>query len=235
MSDAQAPASRRPHAVRRLYDWVLHWADTPYGAWALFLNAFAESSFFPIPPDVLLIALAAGKPKKSFRYAFICTAGSTLGGVLGYAIGYFLWMALGRPTDPVSLAAVPPISGGALLFKSVPGFSPVVFLKVRNAYEAHALLTVFTAAFTPIPYKVITIAAGVCKVSLLWFMVGSVVGRTMRFFLVSGLIYRFGKPVKAFIDRYFNLLTIAFTVLLVAGFLALRYWHAIAGLFRSLF
>ena len=235
MSDAQAIASKRPHIIRRLYDWVLHWAETPYGTWALFANAFAESSFFPIPPDVLLIALAAGKPKKSLRYAFICAAGSVLGGMAGYAIGYFLWAALGRPTDPVSVAAAPPIHGGAWLFKYVPGFSPEIFLRVRNAYEAHAVLTVFTAAFTPIPYKVITIAAGVCEINFVSFLIGSAIGRTMRFFVVAALVHRFGDPIKGFINRYFNILTIAFTILLIGGFVVARYWSAIVEFCKSLF
>ena len=93
------PAKKRPHVLRRLYDWVLHWADTPYGAWALFLLAFAESSFFPIPPDVLLIALAIAVPLRSFRYAAIATAGSVLGGMAGYGIGWGFWTALGTPSD----------------------------------------------------------------------------------------------------------------------------------------
>jgi len=230
---APAAAAKRPHVLRRLYNWVLHWAETPYGAWALFLLAFAESSFFPIPPDVLLIALAIAVPLRSFRYAAIAALGSVLGGVAGYGIGWGFWSALGAPSDAFSLEQG--ITGGAFLFRYIPGFTPEVFAKVRAAYEAHAGLTVFTAAFTPIPYKVITIAAGVCKINFVMFLVGSTVGRTMRFFLVATLIRIFGRSIREFIDKYFNILTVLFTILLIGGFAVIRYWEAVAAWVKSLF
>ena len=236
MPDNASPAvaaARRPHVLRRLYNWVLHWADTPYGAWALFGLAFAESSFFPIPPDVLLIALAIAVPLRSFRYAAIATAGSVLGGIAGYGIGWGFWAALGAPSDAFSLEHG--ITGGAFLFRYIPGFTPEVFEKVRAAYEAHAGLTVFTAAFTPIPYKVITIAAGVCKINFAMFLVGSAVGRLMRFFIVATLIRIFGRRIREFIDKYFNILTLLFTILLIGGFAAIRYWSAFAAWVKSLF
>ena len=221
--------------IRRVYDWVLHWAETPYGSLALFLLAFAESSFFPIPPDVLLIALAISIPARSLRYALIATTGSLLGGMAGYGIGWGLWSALGQPLDPVSVQALPPIVGGRMLFEYVPGFTPGVFLKVRHAYDQYALETVFAAAFTPIPYKVITIAAGACKINFGMFVVASTVGRAARFFLVAGLIRIFGAKIRNFIDRYFNILTVVFTILLVGGFVVIRYWSALVGAVRSLF
>lgn len=207
---------KKPHLIRRLYDWVLHWAKTPYGAWALFLLAFAESSFFPIPPDVLLIALAISIPARSFRYAAICCAGSLIGGLAGYGIGALGWAA-------VQGVFIPHI------------FSQAVFDRVVALYDKYDFWIVFTAAFTPIPYKVITISAGVCRINLPMFLVASVIGRAARFFLVATMIRIFGRPIRDFIEKYFNLCTIAFTLLLLGGFAIIRYWNAIAALFRSLF
>lgn len=191
--------------MKRLYDWVLHWAETPYGVLALFLIAFMESSFFPVPPDVLLIALCLGSRPKSFWFALVCTAGSIMGTFLGYYIGYVLWETLNLKT---------------FFFKYV--FSEEVFNIVVQKYQENAILTIFTAAFTPIPYKVFTIAAGVCKISLASLLVASIVGRAGRFFLVAILIYLFGPPIKRFIDRYFDLLAVVFTVLLVGGFVIVK-------------
>ena len=229
----EAATGKRPHVVRRVYDWVLHWAETPYGPWALFLLAFAESSFFPIPPDVLLIALAIAIPLRSFRFAAIATLGSLLGGVAGYGIGWGFWQALGTPTDAVSVEAG--IVGGAWLFKYVPGFSPEMFIRVRAAYQEWAELAVFGAAFTPIPYKVITIAAGVCKISFPLFIVYSILGRAGRFFLVAALIRKYGQPVRKFIEKYLGWLTLGFFVLLIGGFVVIRYWEAIAAWFKGIF
>jgi len=190
--------------VRRLYDWVLHWAETPYGEVALFLLAFAESSFFPIPPDVLLIALAISIPARSFRYAGISLAGSVLGAFLGYYIGWGLYQSIGV---------------------RIIEFYDVVeqFQHVGKMYINNAFVAIMISGFTPIPYKVFTIAAGVFEVGLPVLIAASLVGRAGRFFLVAALIWRFGKPIKSFIDKYFNLLTIVFTVLLVGGFLVIKY------------
>ena len=200
--ESQAAPGR--FSLKRLYHWVLHWADTPYGLPALFLIAFAESSFFPIPPDVLLVALVLGKPKGWIKTAAVCTAGSVLGGMAGYAIGMLAWSAV----QDAFLTYV---------------FKPEVFDIVVAKYEENALLTVFSAAFSPIPYKVITIAAGVCQISFASLVLGSVVGRGLRFFTVAGLLSRFGDPMKAFIDKYFNILTILFTILLIGGFVLVKY------------
>lgn len=190
--------------LRKLYDWVLHWADTRYALPALFLLAFAESSFFPVPPDVLLITLALGIPKKSFRYAFICTAGSVLGGILGYIIGLALIDTLGMPI---------------LRFYGVLD----KYEYIQELYMRYDAWAVGLAGFTPIPYKVFTIAAGAFKIDFPVFVMASIAGRAGRFFLVSALIYFFGAQIKTFIDRYFNLLTITFFILLVIGFLAVKY------------
>ncbi|MFH1540422.1 MAG: YqaA family protein [Elusimicrobiota bacterium] len=189
--------------LRKLYNWVLSLTESKHSNWALFLLAFAESSFFPIPPDVLLITLSVGKPTKSFFYATISTIGSVLGGIFGYAIGYGIWEVI-----------------KGFFFRYV--FSEVLFLKVQGLYQHNAFLAVFTAGFTPIPYKVFTIAGGVCHIGLTVFILASVLSRAARFFMVAGLIWKFGKKINNFIDKYFNLLTIIFTILLVGGFLILK-------------
>lgn len=190
--------------ARKSYDWVLHWAETPYAAWALFILAFAESSFFPIPPDVLLIAVAIAMPKRSFYFALLCSVASVLGGALGYLIG--------------------------LKFMEAVGYSIINFYgyneqfhQLQSLFQQYDFWVVSMAGFTPIPYKVFTIASGACGLNFLTFMISSVVSRSARFFLVGTLIYIFGEPVKEFIDKYFNLLTILFFVLIVLGFVLIKY------------
>lgn len=190
--------------LRKLYDWVLSWAYKKYSSFALFVLAFAESSFFPVPPDVLQIALSVSKPKKSFIYALISSIGSVLGGILGYFIGLFLF-------DTV----------GSLIINTL-GYQ-AQFQSVGNLYKSYAFLAILISAFTPIPYKIFTIAAGFWQVGLLPLIMASIVGRSARFFLVGSLIYFFGPKIKEFIDKYFNLLTIIFIVLLVGGFAVIKY------------
>ncbi|MDJ0782803.1 MAG: VTT domain-containing protein [Desulfosarcinaceae bacterium] len=190
--------------LKRLYDWVLHWADTPHGSWALFILAFAESSFFPVPPDVLLIALAVGRPSRSFRFALICSVGSVLGGGLGYIIGWQFMAAIGEH------------------IVAFYGLGPKV-ADIGDLYNQYNAWAVGIAGFTPIPYKVFTIAAGMFQINFPIFMLASLVARSARFFLVGALIYRFGPPIRAFIDRYFNLLAVAFTVVLVGSFVLIKY------------
>lgn len=199
--------------LRRLYDWILHWADTRWGAVALFILAFAESSFFPIPPDVLLIALCLGMAARSFRYALICTVGSVLGAVCGYAIGSVAW--LGTSGEFTAFAN--------FFFDNIPGFTHAAYEKVRTMYEAYDFWVVFTAGFTPIPFKLITITAGVFDINFWVFIFASVVSRGARFFLIAWMIWKFGPTIKGFIDKYFNLLAIAFTVLLIGGFVLIKY------------
>jgi membrane protein YqaA with SNARE-associated domain len=203
--------------LRRLYDWTLHWAHTKYAVPALALLAFAEASFFPIPPDVLLMAMALGKPKRSLWFASVCTAGSVLGAILGWYVGVGLWEALGV------FAECPQFEGGAWMFTYVPSFTCHNFEKVQGLYQDNAWMALFTAAFTPIPFKVFTIAAGVFKVALPTLLAASAVGRGMRFFLVAGMIYWFGPQVRTFIERRFELLTLVFTALLVGGFVLIKY------------
>jgi len=199
--------------LRKLYDWVLHWAETPYGLIALFLLAFAESSIFPIPPDALLIALVLGATSKAFKFALNCTIASVLGALLGYAIGYFLWWGLGNNFSSVAI----------FFFDNVPGFSEKVFWDVKSLYDEFDFWIIFTAGFTPIPYKVITISSGAFDINLIVFAIASVVSRGARFFLVAFLIWKFGPAIKSFIDKYFNWLAIAFTILLIGGFVVIKY------------
>jgi membrane protein YqaA with SNARE-associated domain len=165
--------------LRRLYDWVLHWAETPYGVPALAILAFAESSFFPIPPDVLLIALTLSIPSNGLWYATVCSVFSVLGGMMGYAIGWGLWEV---------------VRGFFLTYV----FSETLFNKVGDYYADNAFLYIFTAAFTPIPYKVFTVTAGVWhdRVGLGTLVLASAIGRPLRFFFVAGLIQLFGNPIK---------------------------------------
>ena len=199
-------AARRPGLIKRLYLWVLHWAETPYGTPALFGLSFAESSFFPIPPDVLQIALSISKPRRSFYYAAVSTVASVLGAILGWYIGYGLWAAVGD-----------------FFFAHVPGVNEENFQTVQSLYDQWGFLAILIAAFTPIPYKVFTIAAGVFQVALPVLILASVLGRSARFFAVATCIFFFGPTVKRFIDRYFELAAILFAVLLVGGFLVIKW------------
>ncbi len=196
------PRSRNP--IRRLYDWVLSWAETPYGVPALFVLSFAESSFFPIPPDVLLIALALSAPARAFRFAAWCTVASVLGGLFGYFIGYALWSTF----EPLLINRV---------------FSQENFDVVTGKYNEYGFFAVFIAAFTPIPYKVFTVAAGVAQLNLVGFVLASLFGRGGRFFLVALVIRLLGPRAKRWIDEYFNLATVLVTLLLIGGFVLIKY------------
>ncbi len=189
--------------LKRLYQWVLHWADTPYGTPALFLLAVAESSFFPIPPDVLLIVLCLSRNRKAFNYAAVCTVGSVLGGILGFIIGMNFWEI-----------------GKEILFHYV---KEDTFNQVRDYFLRYEAWAIAIAGFTPIPYKVFTISAGFFRVDFTVFLIASTLSRGARFFAVATLIYLFGPPIKDFIDRYFNLLTYLFVLLLIAGFVVIKY------------
>ncbi|MDI9570477.1 MAG: YqaA family protein [Pseudomonadota bacterium] len=203
-------------ALRKLYDWVLHWADTPYGAPALFILSFVESSFFPIPPDPLLIALVLGRRDKAFRFAANCTVASVLGALLGYAIGYFVWWSGPGAFSPVAW----------FFFHHIPGFSVELFRYIQALFEKWNFWIIFTAGFTPIPYKVFTVSGGAFNVNLPMFLIASIIGRGARFFLVASLIWKFGPQIKSFIDRYFNWLAVLFTILLIGGFALVKWWGA---------
>jgi membrane protein YqaA with SNARE-associated domain len=248
------------YPIKKIYNWVLHWAKTPYGSFALFLLSFSESSFFPVPPDVLLIALVIGANEKTSiempffnanknksyfsaikffiiycveliktvfcnifillktfpksrgaKFAFICSIASVLGGIAGYGIGHFLWY--NNSGNYSSIAK--------LFFKYI--FNEKIFQRIKVLYENWDFWIVFTAGFTPLPYKVITITAGVCKINFWIFIFASTISRSARFYLVSFVLWIFGANVKDFIDRYFNLLSLIFMLLLILGVLAFKY------------
>ena len=189
--------------IRKCYDWTINWSKTKYASWALFLIAFAESSFFPVPPDVLLIPMAIAERKKWFQIALICSVGSILGALLGYFIGYQFYELIGQKIVDLY---------------NLQGAVDIVSAK----YHEHAFLAIFTAAFTPIPFKVFTIVAGLVKIPVMVLIVASAIGRSARFFIVAILIRIFGEKIQYFIEKYFNLLTIIFVVLLIGGFCCVK-------------
>jgi membrane protein YqaA with SNARE-associated domain len=181
--------------LHALLAWVEGFAATPYGGTALFVFAFAESSFFPIPPDVLLIPLCLGDPSKAFWFAFLCSAGSVLGGIAGYGIGY--WG--GRP----------------LVYKLFPDER---VRRVERLYERWNAWATGIAGLTPLPYKIFTLSGGACAIGFKVFVLASIVSRSLRFFAVATLLYFFGEPIRDFIEEYLNVLSILFVVFLVGGF-----------------
>lgn len=191
--------------LKRLYLWVLYWAESKYSTYALAVLAFIESSFFPIPPDVLQISLSISKPKKSYWYAFIALCFSVLGGILGYFIGSFLFESIGK----------------SIIYSL--GYEHY-FTQVGEWYKTNAFIAILAAALTPIPYKVFTIAAGVWQVGLFPLVAASIVGRGLRFFFVATLTYFLGERVKLFIDKYFNWLSIGLLVLIILGYWGVKYW-----------
>jgi membrane protein YqaA with SNARE-associated domain len=205
-----APA--RPAGIRgvhyRLYDWVLELGAHRHARWALFGVAFTESSFFPVPPDVLLIGMSLSRPSRARFYAALTTLGSVIGGLFGYAIGFALWSA-------IHLWVFDHMAG--------LGFTPHNFDRVQELYRSNAFLAVFSAGFTPIPYKVFTIAAGVFEVGVPVFLVASVLGRAARFFAIAELILRAGPRVMPLIERYLGWLSVAFVALLALGFALIKY------------
>ena len=194
-----------PFKLRALYHWTLSWAEKPSALGALMALSFAESSFFPIPPDVLLLPLCLSRPRKWFSIAGYCTLFSVLGGLLGYGIGYLGW---GVAAD--------------FFYQFVPGFSPEKFSRVQGLYDEWGAWVVFSAGFSPIPYKVFTITSGVMEMPLGVFVVASVIGRGLRFFLVGWLVAKFGEPLKEWVERYFNVLAAAAVLLLILGFSVMR-------------
>lgn len=201
-NNLEKKCSRNP--IKRLYNWVLAWSDSRYGVWVLFVVAFAESSFFPIPPDVLLIPLCLGRRKKALKFALVCTVGSVLGAIFGYFIGWALY-------EPV---AEPAIRWFGLTAQ---------FEHVQGLYHEYAGLAVGAAALTPLPYKLFTIGAGLCGINLFVFIIASVIFRGLRFFAEAVFLWKFGERIRNFIERYFWLATLIFFILLVGGFLIIKH------------
>ena len=190
--------------MQRAYSWMMRTAAHDKAPQALFWAAFAESSFFPIPPDVMLIPMVLAKPGKAWVYAAICTVGSVLGGIVGYAIGYFRYETIG------------------LWLIHAYGLAKQ-FEAYRAAYNEWGLWIILIKGLTPIPYKLVTIASGAAAFNFWVFIAASLVTRGARFFLVAALLYWLGEPIREFIERRLTLVTTAFVVLLVGGFVAIRY------------
>lgn len=190
--------------LRRLYDWTMSLAATRHAEKGLAAVSFIESSVFPIPPDVLLIPMVLAERLKWLRYAFVCTLASVLGALLGYFIGAFLYETVGQPV---------------LAFYGKED----AFAQLAEWYNRWGGWGVLFAAVTPFPYKVLTIFSGATGLSLPVFVVVSIIGRGLRFFLVSWLLYHFGPPIRAFIEKNLGLLFTLFMVLLIGGFVAVRY------------
>ena len=190
--------------IRRLYDWTMSLASSPHAMWALAVVAFVESSFFPIPPDVLMIPMIIARPSRAFLIAGVATVASVLGGLFGYYIGWGLFELIGQP-----------------IFDFYGKADAVEAFNERfNQYGAWAVLI---AGVTPFPFKVITIMSGVTGLNLVVFTVSAIIARALRFFLVAGLLWAFGAPIRDFIERRLGLVFTVFCILLVGGFYALRY------------
>ncbi len=189
--------------LRRIYDWTMDLAEKPNAMRWLAILAFAESSFFPIPPDVLIIPMVLASPSRAWRIVAVATIASALGGLAGYAIGLFLFEALGQP------------------ILDFYGYFDK-FERFQQWYREWGGWIVFAGGFSPIPYKVVTIASGSVNLDLATFTAASVISRGARFLLVAALLWKFGPPIRAFIERWLGPLTLAFVVLLVLGFVAVR-------------
>ncbi len=190
--------------MRKLYDWMMRTANSKGAPWALATVSFIESSFFPIPPDVMLIPMVLSNRQKAWWYATIATVASVLGGLLGYAIGYFAFEAVGKP--------ILAFYGKEHALNS--------FIQFVQQYGVPAIII---KGATPIPFKVVTIAAGVAHMDLLAFVGASIIARAMRFYLVVALLYFFGQPIRDFIEKRLTLVTTVFVVVLVSGFVAVKY------------
>lgn len=190
--------------LRRLYDWVMRAAESPQALKWLAAVSFAESSFFPIPPDAMIVPMVLAQPRRAWVIAGVCTIASVIGGFFGYAIGYFLFEAIGRP------------------IVEFYGYQ-AAFDKFRDEFQHYGLWIILVKGLTPIPYKIVTIASGVAHFDLLVFGLASLATRAARFFLVAALLRFFGPPIRTFIERYLTLVTTAFVLLIVAGFVAITY------------
>jgi len=205
---------------RSLYDWVLKWSESPHSLTALFFLSMAEASFFPVPPDALLIALCMGAYRKWFKFALVCSVGSIIGGCLGYLIGYGAFDLIGQKIIALT-ASISGTEPEELLTQAQYWFNEKELAGMKIGVWAVGI-----AGFTPIPYKVFTIAAGFFNMLFIPFLIASAVSRSMRFFAVAGLIgllyKKYGEKIGNFIDKYFNTLAIAFVILLIGGFFILK-------------
>jgi membrane protein YqaA with SNARE-associated domain len=189
--------------LQKTYDWMMEKAAHRHAIWWLALISFVESSFFPIPPDLMLIPLVLAAPSRWWRIALICTASSVAGGYLGYAIGYFFMDTIGAA-----------ILGAFHLTEKFEAFRPLV--------DQYGAWVIIVKGATPIPYKLITIAAGAFKFDLAQFTIASIIARAMRFFIVAALLWKFGPPIRDFVEKRLTLVMTVAVVLIVGGFLAVK-------------
>ena len=188
---------------RKLYDWTLSKSSKKEATWFLSIVSFTESSFFPIPPDIILIPMILAKKTKAFFYASICTLSSVIGGIFGYFIGFLLFNSIGiQLVNFYNLA------------EEVGEF--------KNYYNSYGSWIVIIAGFTPFPFKVITISSGLFQLNFIIFVLCSIISRGARFYLISGLLYLFGDNIRLFIDKYFNFLTVLFFVILIGSILIIK-------------
>ncbi len=226
-TDMASPIQQRPGLHRRMYDWVLHWADTRYGFLALLIISFLESSFFPIPPDVLLMALVLASPFKWWKIALGCTVASVIGGIFGYGIGMFAWESIGQMIVE-NIIRIELIEVDGRLDIALPAYLVENFKDVLGGSYLFQVYDVWNAwivgifGLTPLPYKLVTITAGVAQVNLTVFILTSIAARGFRFFVVAAVLRAIGEPAKVFIDKNFNFLTIVFVLLLIGGFAILK-------------
>lgn len=190
--------------LRRLYDWVIRLAAHPRALWALAVVSFLESSIFPIPPDVMLIPMVLANRKKAFTIALVCTVSSVVGGLLGYAIGYYFFETLGD-----WIVRTYGLQAGLADF--------------REGFAKNGLWIILLKGATPIPYKLVTIASGAAHFDLFTFVWASILTRGVRFFAVAALLWKFGDPIRSFIEQRLPLLTWLFLIALIGGFIAFRY------------
>ena len=190
--------------LQALYERILRLAAGPNALAALLAVSFVESSFFPIPPDILLIPMILARPRDAWRLAALCMLASVAGGLLGYAIGYFLFDAVGRPILE--------------FYNAMDRYETL-----KAGFQEWGVWIIILKGMTPIPYKLITIASGVVQFDLGLFVAASIVSRSLRFFLIAALLWWFGDPVREFIERRLMLVTSLFAVGLVGGFVVLRY------------
>ncbi len=189
---------------RYLYNWTLEQSSKKYASWFLAFISFIESSIFPIPPDVILIPMIIAKRTKAFIFAFVCTTFSVLGGLFGYLIGFTLFNSVG------------------IILVNFYGMNEYIE-NLKEYYNNYGVWFVLIAGFTPLPFKIITIASGLFQLNLIAFILCSLVARGCRFYLIAFLLYLFGEMIKNFIDKYFNILTILFFLFLICGVLFLSY------------
>mgnify|MGYP001550645558 CR=1 FL=1 len=198
----QAPPRRGVHY--RLYDWVMSHANGPHAWWFLGFISFAESSFFPMPPDILLIPMVLADRRRAFWLALWCTATSVVGGLLGYAIGAYLYQSVGH------------------WLIDVYGYGQQIE-SFREAYKEWGAWIILLKGVTPIPYKLVTIASGIAGYNIWLFVLFSIISRGGRFLIIAGLLYWIGEPVRTFIEKRLGLVLLGFAALVVIGFVIARY------------